>query len=92
MGIQDSSSTSGRKTILEELHETHPGCSKMKSLARSYVWWPNLDEDFVTMVKLCCVHVCQEHRASPARAPLQSWNGQSTKFCYLTFNSLKSNY
>lgn len=27
-----------RKLVLEELHETHPGVSKMKALARSYVW------------------------------------------------------
>ena len=27
-----------RKTILDELHEGHPGISRMRSLARSYVW------------------------------------------------------
>ncbi len=30
----------GRQKVLEELHDTHPGVSKMKALARSYVWWP----------------------------------------------------
>ena len=30
----------GRKSVLAELHETHPGAGKMKSLARNYVWWP----------------------------------------------------
>ena len=33
----------GRQAILDELHETHPGTSKMKELARSYVWWPKMD-------------------------------------------------
>ena len=28
----------GRRRILGELHDTHPGCSKMKALARSYTW------------------------------------------------------
>lgn len=35
----------GRSQIVEEIHETHPGVSRMKSLARSCVWWPNMDQD-----------------------------------------------
>ena len=33
----------GHKSVLveEELHMAHPGCGKMKALARSYVWWWN---------------------------------------------------
>ena len=33
--------------ILEELHISHPGISHMhmKTLSRSFVWWPVLDED-----------------------------------------------
>ena len=30
----------GRSLVLTQLHETHPGISRMKSLARCYVWWP----------------------------------------------------
>jgi hypothetical protein len=29
-----------RGHILKELHRDHPGCSGMKSLACSFVWWP----------------------------------------------------
>ena len=29
----------GRRLILEELHETHPGVNQMNALAWSYVWW-----------------------------------------------------
>ena len=48
----------GRQPILEELHETHPGTSKMKYLAHSYLWWPGIDTDIEQMVKTC--PVCQQ--------------------------------
>ncbi|KAJ8349603.1 hypothetical protein SKAU_G00247330 [Synaphobranchus kaupii] len=32
----------GRETLLEELHDTHPGITRMKSTARAYMWWPGL--------------------------------------------------
>ena len=57
----------GRKAVLDELHETNPGCSKMKALARSYVWWPKMDSDIENMIKHC--QVCQESRPSPPTAP-----------------------
>ena len=32
-----------RMAVSTELHETHPGISRMKSLARQYVRWPGMD-------------------------------------------------
>ena len=57
--------------ILQGLHETHPGMSHMKKVARSYVWWPGLDQQIEDLVK-GCVH-CQQNRDSLAPAPLNPW-------------------
>ena len=37
--------------IMESLHEAHPGMVRMKSLARSYFWWPNLDAEIENRVR-----------------------------------------
>jgi len=61
----------GREQVLQELHETHPGIAKMKSLARSYVWWPNISADLEAKVRAC--GDCQACRPTPALAPLHPW-------------------
>lgn len=63
--------TPGRERILEELHECHPGIVRMKSLARSYVWWPGLDAEIENKVRSC--GTCQEHSKLPAKAVLHPW-------------------
>jgi len=60
-----------RKSVLAELHETHPGTSRMKSIARSYVWWPNMDNDIESTVQQYAQ--CQQSRNLPPDAPLQPW-------------------
>lgn len=61
----------GRETVLNELHGSHIGMARMKSLARSYVWWPNMDNDIERLVQRCVP--CQSSRSLPATAPLQPW-------------------
>ncbi len=64
----------GRKLALEELHEAHPGCTKMKGLARNYIWWPKMDAAIEDTVKQC--RTCQESRPSPPVAHFIPGNGR----------------
>ena len=63
---------SGRKFLLDEIHEAHPGVSRMKSRARMLMWWPNMDKDIENKVKSCSV--CHISRPLPPSAPLQPWS------------------
>ena len=58
----------GRQKLLSDLHEGHPGVCRMKELARSYLWWPNIDSDIESYVRSC--DSCQSIRPDPPRAPL----------------------
>ncbi|EYC13329.1 hypothetical protein Y032_0044g925 [Ancylostoma ceylanicum] len=60
-----------RAVVLKELHTGHPGIVRMKSLARSYVYWPNIDEDCERTVQGCTD--CQLQSKTPAKVPLQMW-------------------
>ena len=62
----------GRSAVLDELHQSHPGVARMKSLGRSYVWWPGFDQDIEEKVRECLQ--CQQHQKSPAKAPLHPWD------------------
>ena len=65
-----------RKNILNSLHESHLGIVKTKALARSYVWWPNLDKDIENLVN-SCKH-CQKLLASPEKCPLIPWKSTNS--------------
>ena len=65
----------GSKLLLGEFHETHPGVSKMKALARNYLWWPGMDGEIKNVVKTCAR--CQTNRPSPSAAQLHPWEWPS---------------
>lgn len=56
---------------MEMLHEAHPGVARMKSLARSYLWWPGMDKQIERCVRECST--CQVSRKEPPVVPLQPW-------------------
>ncbi|XP_060092259.1 uncharacterized protein K02A2.6-like, partial [Heteronotia binoei] len=74
-----------RRQVLEDLHETHPGIVRMKALARSYVWWPGMDEEIEGWVRRC--QPCQESRPNPPSAPTHRWesNGRPWSRLHVDF-------
>ena len=60
-----------QQQVLQALHENHPDITRMKSVARSYVWWSGMDKDIEDLAKLCIK--CQEQKSNPRVAPLHPW-------------------
>lgn len=60
-----------RKFELLDLHTSHMGIVKTKALARSYVYWPKIDNDIENLIKGCVA--CQKTQASPEKSPLIPW-------------------
>ena len=60
-----------REKLLHELHQDHPGVTRMKSVARSYMWWPGLDGELESLAKAC--QSCQAVKRAPPVAPLHPW-------------------
>ena len=54
-------------SLIAELHSNHMGISKMKVLARSYIWWPHIE----AVAKSC--ESCLLTANSPAPAPSHPW-------------------
>lgn len=61
-----------QKYILDELHNTHMGMVKMKSLARSYIWWPFIDKEIENISKCC--KACAVYSNSPPKISLAVWD------------------
>ena len=60
-----------QQKVLELLHETHIGISRMKSLARQFVWWPSMDSEIEQYVRNCAT--CQMSTKDPPVTPLHPW-------------------
>ncbi|XP_055543397.1 uncharacterized protein K02A2.6-like [Wyeomyia smithii] len=61
-----------RRRCLIQLHKGHPGIQRMKAIARSFVYWPGLDDEIVSFVKGCS-H-CASAARSPPKAEPESWH------------------
>ena len=60
-----------QEQVVSELHRGHQGVARMKAVARSYVWWPNIDKSLEEVARNC--KACQSVKSSPAVAPLHPW-------------------
>lgn len=60
-----------REEILSIIHSIHQGICQMKAVARSYVWWPHIDDDIERLVGKCVQ--CQQNRNNPPKAPSHPW-------------------
>lgn len=65
-------------TTLQELHATHLGIVKMKSLARSYVWWPTINKDIETLSASCAN--CYLTRPNPPAIKNEKWPASNMPF------------
>ncbi|XP_061722555.1 uncharacterized protein K02A2.6-like isoform X1 [Cydia pomonella] len=67
-----------REIVLRELHEPHMGVVKTKAMARSYAWWPGMDEAIEARCRACdaCAAVAP---APPASAPVP-WHWPSRAY------------
>ena len=61
-----------QKSVLDELHRTHVGITKMKQLARRYVYWLGIDKDIDRLARSC--EPCARIKSNPPKAPLHSWD------------------
>ena len=63
-----------RPQILEELHKGHPGIVRRKALARTHVWWPNIDKDVEGCAKAC--QACHSNKNAPPKAHYAPGDGR----------------
>ena len=59
-----------RRSVLQQLHESHQGNSRTKQRAHLTVYWPGMDNDIDNMVSHC--RQCQTHLPSHSKEPMKA--------------------
>jgi len=60
-----------RRQVLDLLHECHFGIQRMKQLARTAVYWPNIDSDILDLCRQCST--CAGQQSEPSKAAVHPW-------------------
>ena len=60
-----------RRDVLDLLHCTHQGVVAVKAVARSYVWWPKMNQDIERVTRECSA--CQDSRNKPPKSTPHPW-------------------
>ena len=60
-----------QKDVLKLLHICHQGVVAVKSIARSFVWWPKINEQIEMMTRLC--KACQDSQNKAAKSKPHPW-------------------
>nr|XP_027209716.1 uncharacterized protein K02A2.6-like [Penaeus vannamei] len=64
--------------VLAELHAEHQGIVLTKAIARTFVWWPGIDNDITTHVRNC--EGCAFQQNNPAPCKTHPWETPSTSW------------
>ncbi|XP_062711901.1 uncharacterized protein K02A2.6-like [Aedes albopictus] len=60
-----------QQKVLHQLHKGHPGIDRMRSLARTFVYWPNIDDHITALVRNC--QECAAVAKTDTKTKLESW-------------------
>jgi len=60
-----------RRQVLDLVHECHFGIQRMKQLARTAVYWPNIDSDILDLCRQCSTYA--RHQSEPSKAAVHPW-------------------
>jgi hypothetical protein len=78
-----------RQRVLDDLHHEHTGIVRMKMLARSFCWFPKIDEALEKISRQC--EACAVHANAPPAATTVSWPAcsQVCERVHVDFGSLE---
>lgn len=80
-----------QERVLEELHEpAHLGITKIKSVARGYLWFPGIDRRLEEIVKSCTA--CLKHRSNPPKAEYTPWQPEKEPWYRIHADYLELNH
>lgn len=60
-----------KEIVVRELHASHFGTVKMKTIARLYMWWPSIDKETEQITVSCMA--CAQEQKKPPNVPLTPW-------------------